>query len=113
MKIIARLIISALGLLLVAELFAGIEVNSFYIALIVAIILGLLNIFVRPLLALLTLPINILTLGLFMFVINAALFWFASTFIDGFSVATFGLALVGSIVLSFVNMLGEKIVEKA
>ena len=83
-NLITRLLINVLALLLVAYYIPGISVDGFYTALVVALILGLLNLTIKPILVILTLPINILSLGLFTFVINAGLFWFVSTFIDGF-----------------------------
>jgi len=100
MKIIVHLILTALSLLLVAQIVPGIEVSSIYIAIIAALVLGILNVFVKPVLVLLTLPITILTLGLFMFVINALLFIFAASFIDGFTVDGFIPALLGSLIVS-------------
>jgi putative membrane protein len=100
MKLITRLLLTALVLLLVANYIPGITVEGFYPAFIAAIVLGLLNLFVKPILFILTLPITILTLGLFMFVINATLFWFAATFIDGFAVDSFGHALLGSLLVT-------------
>jgi len=100
MKLITRLLLTALVLLIVAEYVPGITVEGFYPALVAAIILGLLNLFIRPILLILTFPITIITLGLFTFVINAALFWFAATFVDGFAVETFLHALLGSLIVS-------------
>jgi len=100
MKLITRLLLVALVLLIVAEYIPGITVDGFYAALIAAIVLGLLNLFVRPVLLILTFPITIITLGLFTFVINAALFWFAATFIDGFAVESFLHALLGSLIVT-------------
>ena len=109
MKIILRILIGALALLGVAYLIPGVNVESFYAAVIAAIILGVLNFFVRPVLLLLTLPITIVTLGLFTFVINAALFMFAASFIDGFSVDSFLSALIGSILVSVASAVGNKL----
>jgi putative membrane protein len=100
MTIIYHILVTALGLLIAAYFIPGIEVSGFYIAIIAAIILGLLNLIVRPVILLLTLPINIITLGLFTFVINAFMFWFAASFIEGFSVTGFIPALLGSILVS-------------
>jgi putative membrane protein len=105
MKLITRLLLTALVLLLVAEYVPGITVDGFYAALIAAIVLGLLNVFVKPVLFILTLPINILTLGLFTFFINAALFLFASSFIDGFRVESFWHALLGSLIVTLASSL--------
>lgn len=86
-----------------AYLIDGIHVSGFWGAFLTAAILGLLNTFLRPILLLLTLPINILSLGLFTFVINAILLMMASGVIAGFEVRSFGSALLGSLVISGVN----------
>ena len=100
MRIIVKWFIVALSLLLAAYLVPGIAVTSFYTALIVAVLLGVVNIVLKPILVVLTLPINLLTLGLFTFVINGFLFWFLSTIVKGFSVEGFLAALLGSLVVS-------------
>ncbi|MFH1712266.1 MAG: phage holin family protein [Patescibacteria group bacterium] len=105
MKMILRWLINAVALLVITQLFVGFEVDSFYYALIAALIIGLLNAIIRPVLIVLTLPINILTLGLFTFVINALIIWFVSTFIQGFDVANFWIALGAAIVLWAVSTL--------
>lgn len=83
MKLLLRWVISACALLLATEVVPGFEVENFYFALVAAFVLGLLNAIVRPVLFLLTLPVNLVTLGLFTFVINGVLIWFMSTFIEG------------------------------
>lgn len=108
MSIILRVLFTALALLLSAYLVPGIVVDSFYIAVVTAIVLGLLNLFIRPILIILTLPITILTLGLFVFIINASLFWLASTFIQGFAVSGFIPALIGTFIVSIVSAIGSK-----
>ena len=108
MKLITHLLLTSLVLLLVAYYIPGIHVDGFYAAFIAAVVLGLLNLFVKPVLFILTLPITILTLGLFMFIINAALFWFAATFIDGFSVDSFGYALLGSLIVTVASAVVNK-----
>lgn len=105
MKIITKILATALVLLLVAEYIPGIMVDGLYPAIIAAIVLGVLNIFVKPILFILTLPINILTLGLFMFFINASLFWFAATFVQGFNVASFWYAFLGSLIVTAASSL--------
>src|SRR5918912_1085217 len=87
MKLIVRWLLLAAALLLVAHLYAGVQVASFGAAMIAALVLGLLNTLVRPLLVLLTLPVTLLTLGLFLFVINALMFWAAASLLAGFNVA--------------------------
>ena len=108
MKLITKLLLVTLTLLLVASLVPGIEVDGFYTALIAAIVIGLLNLFVKPILVLLTLPVTILTLGLFLFVINAFLFWFAASFIEGFAVDGFLAALVGSLIVTIVSTFANR-----
>lgn len=103
--ILIRWLLSALTLMLVAYLVPGIDVESFYTALIVALVLGLLNAVLRPVLIFLTLPITILTLGLFALIINAGIFLLASTVVKGFNVDGFAAALIGSVVLWLLNWL--------
>ncbi|MBI4022673.1 phage holin family protein [Candidatus Berkelbacteria bacterium] len=101
--LLLRWLVSALSLLLVAYLVPGFEVAGVYAALIAALILGLVNAVIRPVLLLLTLPINILTLGLFTFIINALMLWFVASFIDGFAIASFGTAVWAAIILWLVG----------
>jgi len=110
MTIIAKWFISALSLLAAAYLIQGISVSSFYIALIVALFLGIVNAVIRPILVILTLPINIITLGLFIFVINGFLFWFLSTFIDGFNVDGLLVAILGALVVSVFSYIGNRFI---
>lgn len=112
MKLVLKWIASALTLLAISKFISGIQIEGFYIALITALILGLVNAVIRPLLVLLTLPITILTLGLFTFVINGVLFWFVSTFIEGFSVTGFLPAFLGALILSAVSAVLSLILEK-
>jgi putative membrane protein len=102
MQLILRWLISALALLALPYVMSGIEVKSFYIALIVAVVLGLINAVVRPILILITLPVTVLTLGLFVLVINALLFWFVASFVDGFQVSGFWAAFFGAILYSLI-----------
>ena len=108
MKLITKLLLTSLTLLVVAEYVPGIDIEGFYPALVAAIVIGLLNLFVKPVLILLTLPITIVTLGLFIVVINASLFWFAASFIDGFSVDGFWYAVIGSFIVSIVSAIGNR-----
>jgi putative membrane protein len=112
MKTITRWLLLAAALLLVAHLYPGVSVASFSAALIAALVLGLLNTLVRPLLVLLTLPVTLITLGLFLFVINALMFWAAASLLDGFNVAGFGAALVGSLLYSLCGMVIDAAVER-
>jgi putative membrane protein len=112
MKIIVRWMLLAAALLLVAHLYPGVTVRSFGSALIAALVLGLFNTLVRPLLVLLTLPVTLITLGLFLFVINALMFWAAAGVLDGFNVTGFGAALVGSILYSLCGMIIDVATER-
>ena len=112
MKIIVRWLLLAAALLLVAQVYAGVSVASFSSALIAAFVLGLFNTLVRPLLVLLTLPVTLLTLGLFLFVINALMFWAAATVLDDFNVAGFGAALIGSLLYSVCGMVIDAATER-
>jgi len=88
--------------MLAAFLIPGIAISSWAVALVVALVLGLINTFIKPVLGLLTLPINFLTLGLFGLVLNALLFWAVSYFVPGFMISGFLPALLGSILVSIV-----------
>ncbi len=105
MRLLLRWLINALALLALNQFVAGFHVESFYAAVIAALVLGLLNAVVRPILIVLTLPVTIVTLGLFTFVINAGLIWFMSSFVKGVEVAGFLPALVVAIILWAVNTL--------
>ena len=104
MKIIVRWLLLAAALLLVAHLYSGVSVQNFTSALIAAFVLGLLNALVRPILVLLTLPVTLITLGLFLFVINALMFWAAANLLDGLTVTGFTGALIGSLLYSLCGM---------
>ncbi len=112
MKTLTRWLLLAGALLLVAHLYPGVEVKSFGSAMIAALILGLLNTLLRPILVLLTLPVTVVSLGLFLFVINALMFWAAAGVLDGFAVTGFGAALIGSLIYSLCGMLIDTVVER-
>lgn len=112
MKLILRWIFSAATLMLVAYYVPGIGVASFYAALVAALILGLINALIRPLAILFTLPVNILTLGLFTLVINALMFWLASSIVKGFYVAGFWPAFWGALVVWVVSWLVNILLKK-
>lgn len=103
MRFLINLLISTLTVLIAAYVLPGVEVTSFMDAFVVAIILGVANAVLRPLLLLLTLPITILTLGLFTFVINAFIILIVNALVPGFAVASFWWALLFSIILSLIN----------
>jgi putative membrane protein len=103
MRLILRWIISALALLALPYVISGIQLKSFYIALIAAVLLGLVNAVIRPILILLTLPVTVLTLGLFILVINGLLFWFVGSFVEGFHVSGFWAGFFGAILYSLIT----------
>lgn len=102
--------VSAVAVWLTASIMPGVVVSSFREALLVALVLGLLNAIVRPILVLLTLPATVLTLGLFLLVINAAVLLLADRLLDGFAVGGFWTAMLASIVLSVVTSVLNAIV---
>lgn len=113
MKLILRWLLLAAALVLVSMLVTPyVQVDSFVTALWAALVLGLLNTLVRPLLVLLTLPVTVLTLGLFLFVINALMFWLAAQLFTGFAVAGFWAALLGSLIYSAFGVLIDAAMEK-
>ena len=104
MQLVLKWLLSAVALLAVAYVYNGVQVNSFVSALIAAAVIGLLNAVVRPVLVVLTLPVTVVTLGLFLFVINALMFWSASGLLNGFQVAGFWAALLGSLIYSALGL---------
>lgn len=112
MKIIVRWLLLAAALLLVAYLYPGVSIRSFGSAMLAAFVLGLFNTLLRPILVLLTLPVTLITLGLFLFVINALMFYFAASVLDGFHVSGFGAALIGSLLYSLCGMVIDVAIER-
>jgi putative membrane protein len=111
MMLIVRWILNALALMAVAYLYSGVQVTGFVPALIAALVLGLVNAVIRPILVLLTLPVTIITLGLFIFVINALLFWGVASILDGFAVKGFIAALIGSLMYSVITIITSWLLE--
>lgn len=107
MTLLIRWLLLACALVLLTQWNLGVQVDSFGSAMWAALVIGLLNAFVRPLLILLTLPVTILTLGLFLFVINALMFWAAAGVLDGFHVNGFMAALLGSLIYSALGLVIE------
>ena len=112
MKLIINWLLSAAALLAVAYLYPGVVVSSFTSALIAAAVLGFLNMVVRPILVLLTLPVTLVTLGLFLFIINALMFWAAASLLSGFNVTGFVAALVGSLIYSVLQLAIDFVLER-
>ena len=105
MSFVVRLILSALAFLAVANLVPGIAVASFWTALVLAILWGIIGVTVKPIVLILTLPINILTLGIFTFILNGFFLWLLGGIVKGFEVQGFWVAVLGALVLSILNML--------
>ncbi|HBI17311.1 MAG: hypothetical protein UR60_C0033G0013 [Candidatus Moranbacteria bacterium GW2011_GWF2_34_56] len=103
MKYLINWVVMALAVFISAKIIPGVEVDSFFVAFIAALVLGIINVLLKPILLILTLPINILTLGLFTLVINAFLVLLASKWVDGFMVNGFWWALIFSLVMSIVQ----------
>ena len=100
------------ALLLVAQVYSGVQLQNFSTALMAALVLGLFNTVLRPVLIVLTLPITVVTLGLFLFVIHAITFWAASGLLDGFAVVSFEAALVGSVLYSLLCIVIDSALEQ-
>ncbi len=100
MKTILRILLTAIAVLVIAQFLGGVQVDSYTSAIVVAIVLGLLRAIVKPILILLTLPVTVITLGLFLFVINATIVLLASNLVSGFYVSGFWVALLFSLLLS-------------
>jgi len=103
MGFLLRVVVNALAIMLAASVLPGIGVDGIVPALAAAVLLGLVNAFVRPVLLILTLPITLVTLGLFLFVLNGLCFWLVASVVKGFHVAGFGSAMLGALVVSAVS----------
>ncbi len=112
MNYILKILLSAVAVVLLAKLIPGVDVDTYTTAIWVAFLIGILDSFLKPILVILTLPITIVTLGLFLFVINAVLILMANSWIDGFAVSGFWTALLFSILLSFFQSILYKVIEK-
>lgn len=111
MYLLARFLLIVFSILVTAALVPGIVIEGLSTALFVALVLGLLNITVRPILFVLTLPITVLTLGLFAFILNASLLYLVAYFVEGFSIENFFSAFIGAILISLVNWIGSKFIR--
>jgi putative membrane protein len=105
MNWILRFLLNGIAVVLTAYLLPGVEINDYWTALVVVIVLGIVNVVVKPFLLILTIPVTVLSLGLFLLVINALMILLTDYFVDGFSVDGFWLALLFSLVLSLFNSL--------
>lgn len=113
MTLLLRWLLNALALILVSYVVPGVAVASFYSALITALLIGFANAVIRPILILLTLPITLLTLGLFTFVINAAMIYLVSTIVKGFEVESFGAALLAALILWLIGWVTNSFFESS
>ena len=105
MRLLLLWLINTVALFALPHLLDSVQVDSFTAALLAALLLGLVNTLIRPILLLLTLPVTFLTLGLFIFVINGLMFWFVADVVEGFRVASFGAAILAAIVYSVISWL--------
>jgi len=112
MRILLVWLVNTVALIAVAYLMPSITVSSFGAALVAALILGLVNAIIRPVLILLTLPVTVVTLGLFIFVLNGLLFWLVGSFVDGFVVQGFWSGFFGSLLFSIVSWILSALVLK-
>jgi putative membrane protein len=112
MKLLTKWLLSASALLALAHLYSGVEVQNFSSALLAAFLIGFFNIFLRPVLIVLTLPVTLLTMGLFLFIINALLFWAAASLLAGFQVHDFAAALLGSLLYSMFSLIIDSALER-
>ena len=112
MKILIKFLFTAIAVFVTGYLLPGIEVETLVVALVVAVVLALLNTFVKPLLVVFTIPITILTLGLFLLVINAVIILISGYFVDGFYVANFWWALLFSVIVSVIMSIYDSATKK-
>lgn len=112
MNLIIRVLLTAIAVVVLAKFLPGVEVAGFASAIILAILLGILNAILKPILVILTLPITILTLGLFLLVINACIILLADEFMGGFEVDGFWIALLFSVLLSFLQSVLYSLLDK-
>jgi len=104
MKLLSKWLLNAAALLAIAHLYQGVQISSFGAAMLAALVVGLFNALLRPILVVLTFPVTVLSLGLFLFVINALMFWGAASVLEGFEVDGFGAALLGSLLYTAIGM---------
>lgn len=112
MKLLLQWVLYAGALLVVTSVYGGVDVRSFGAALIAALVIGLLNAVVRPVLVVLTLPVTLVTLGLFLFVVNALMFWAAASVLEGFHVRGFGAAFLGSLIYSALGLVIDSLLRR-
>jgi putative membrane protein len=112
-SLVVHLVVTALLLLLVSQLVAGIHISGFGAALLAALVLGVVNCLVRPILVLITLPVTILTLGLFLIVVNALMLLLTGALVSGFRVSSFSSALLAAVLLGLFNMVASALMHRS
>ena len=112
MNLILKLLLNAVAVFALAHILTGVNVDGYLTAIIVALVLAILNLLVKPLLVILTLPVTVITLGLFLLVINAVIILLADKLIDGFAVANFWWAILFSILLSILQSLLHSLLKE-
>ena len=112
MKFILHFFVLVVAIYILPYVLSGIHVDTFVTALVVAAVLGFINFTIKPVLRLVTLPINIVTLGLFSFILNGLFLWFIAKVISGFKIDTFTAACWGALIVAIINWVGNKIVER-
>lgn len=112
MKILVKWLLCAAALLGLTYVYSGVQVQSFGSAMIAALVIGLLNTIIRPILVILTLPVTIITVGLFLLVVNGLMFWMASGMLGGFHVTSFWAAMLGALIYSALGLLIDRLVAQ-
>ncbi|MEA1985991.1 MAG: phage holin family protein [Candidatus Marinimicrobia bacterium] len=107
-----KIIINILALLIIISLFDGIVIDNFLTLLAVAVVMGILNSIIKPILTIITLPLTVATFGIFLLIVNGFVLWMASALINGFAIMSFSVAVWGALVLSFVSMIVENLLTK-
>jgi len=111
-RLLTRVLLLVFAILLVARFVPGVSVDSFATAVVVALLLALINMTIRPILFILTLPITLLTFGIFALVLNAVLLWFVASLVDGFTVGGFAPAFLSALLISVVTWVGNRFIRK-
>lgn len=112
MRLIIKLLLNAIAVVILAELFSGVHLETTLTALVVAVVLSLLNLIIKPIIVILTLPISVLTLGLFLIVINTVIILLAAKLISGFNIDSFWTALIFSILLSILQSILHSLIKE-
>jgi putative membrane protein len=113
MFVLIRWFINALALIVISYIIPGVEIKNFFTALMAALFLGIVNAIIRPILLLLTLPVNILTLGLFTLIINALMFWLVASFLKGFNIIGFWPAFWAALIYWLIAWIGNILLDES